>query len=68
MNLILLPVLILLKNLVLQLQQIREHHKTVLRQLRQEAKNNDIAPIINSLTSVPGIAFITAMSLYTEIH
>lgn len=56
-----------LQNLVLQLQQIREHHKTVLRQLREEAKNNDIAPIINSLTSVPGIAFITAMSLYTEI-
>lgn len=57
-----------LKNLVLQLQQIREHHKSVLRQLRQEVKyNNEIAPIINSLCSVPGIAFITAMSLYTEI-
>jgi transposase len=56
-----------LQNLLLQLQQIREHHKTVLRQLRAEAKNNDIAPIINSLTSVPGIAFITAMSLYTEL-
>jgi len=52
-----------LKNLVLQLQQIREHHKSVLRQLRQEVKyNNEIAPIINSLCSVPGIAFITAMS------
>lgn len=56
-----------LKNLVLQLQQIREHHKTVLRQLRQEAKSNNIYPIINSLTSVPGVAFITAMSLYTEL-
>lgn len=57
-----------LRNLVLQLQQIREHHKSVLRQLRQEIKNNkEISTIINSLTSVPGIAFITAMSLYTEI-
>ena len=56
-----------LQNLVLQLQQIREHHKTVLRQLRAEAKNENIAPIINSLTSVPGVAFITAMSLYTEL-
>ena len=56
-----------LQNLVLQLQQIREHHKTVLRQLRTEAKKNDIAPVINSLTSVPGVAFITAMSLYTEL-
>ncbi len=56
-----------LQNLILQLEQIREHHKQVLRQLRNEAKNKKIAPIINSLTSVPGVAFITAMSLYTEL-
>lgn len=56
-----------LDNLLLQLQQTREHLKEVLRQLREEAKNDNIAPVINSLISVPGIAFITAMSLYTEI-
>jgi transposase len=56
-----------LQSLILQLEQTREHHKLVLRQLRTEAKKNDIAPIINLLTSVPGIAFITSMSLYTEL-
>ena len=56
-----------LGNLLLQLHQTREHLKEVLRQLRLEAKTDNIAPVINSLISVPGIAFITAMSLYTEI-
>lgn len=56
-----------LDNLLLQLHQTREHLKEVLRQLRLEAKSDNIAPIINSLVSVPGIAFITAMSIYTEI-
>jgi len=54
-------------NLLLQLHQTREHLKVVLRQLRAEAKSDNIAPVINSLISVPGIAFITAMSLYTEL-
>lgn len=56
-----------LKNHLLQLQQCRDNLKMVLHQLREEAKNKSIEPIINSLVSVPGIAFITAMSLYTEI-
>ena len=56
-----------LDNLLLQLHQTREHLKEVLSQLRLEAKTDNIAPVINSLISVPGIAFITAMSLYTEI-
>lgn len=56
-----------LNNLLLQLQQCREHLKVVLHQLRDEAKSKSIESIINSLVSVPGIAFITAMSLYTEI-
>jgi transposase len=56
-----------LDNLLLQLHQTREHLKEVLRQLRLEAKTDNIAPVINSLISVPGVAFITAMSLYTEI-
>jgi transposase len=56
-----------LDNLLLQLQQCREHLNLVLHQLRAEAKSKSIEPIISSLVSVPGIAFITAMSLYTEI-
>lgn len=56
-----------LNNLIDQLEQTREHLKNVLRQLRQEAKQEDISAVINSLTSVPGVAFITAMSIYTEI-
>ncbi|MDF1613329.1 IS110 family transposase [Stygiobacter electus] len=56
-----------LNNHLLQLQQCRDNLKMVLHQLREEAKNKSIEPIINSLVSVPGIAFITAMSLYTEI-
>lgn len=54
-------------NLVNQLEEIRIHLANVLKQLRNEAKNDNIAHIINSLTSVPGIAFINAMTLYTEI-
>ncbi len=56
-----------LNNLILQLEQTRENLKQVLKQLRLESNKGPIASIINSLTSVPGIAFITAMSLYTEI-
>ncbi|OGU29296.1 MAG: hypothetical protein A2057_09235 [Ignavibacteria bacterium GWA2_35_9] len=56
-----------LSNLIQQLQQQREHNKNVLRQLRQQAKQKHIAPVINALLSVPGVGFITAMSLYTEI-
>jgi transposase len=56
-----------LDNLLVQLEQTREHLKIVLRQLREESKSENISAVISSLTSVPGIAFITAMSLYTEI-
>jgi transposase len=56
-----------LDNLLKQLEQSREHLKNVLKQLREESKNENISSVITSLTSVPGIAFITAMSLYTEI-
>jgi transposase len=47
--------------------KIRDHLKNVLKQLRVETKNENTAAVISSLSSVPGIAFITAMSLYTEI-
>ena len=56
-----------LQNLILQLTQLRQHNTIVLRQLRTEAKDQHIAPILNVLLSVSGVAFITAMTLYTEI-
>ncbi len=56
-----------LQNLILQLKEIREHNKNVLKQLRKEAQHPDIAPIMKALQGVPGVAFITAMYLYTEI-
>jgi transposase len=56
-----------LQNLILQLKEIREHNNNILRQLRKEAKHPNIAPIITALQTVPGVAFITAMYLYTEI-
>jgi transposase len=56
-----------LNNLLLQLDQTREHLKNILKQLRLEAKKQNASDVISSLTSVPGVAFITAMSLYTEI-
>ncbi len=54
-------------NLIAQLKQLRVHYKNILKELRVQAKQKDIEPIINALKSVPGIAFIIAMSLYTEI-
>jgi transposase len=56
-----------LDNLLLQLEQSRVNLKQVLKQLREESKDENISSVISSLTSVPGVAFITAMSLYTEI-
>ena len=56
-----------LDNLLLQLEQSRVNLKQVLKQLREEPKNENISSVISSLISVPGVAFITAMSLYTEI-
>jgi transposase len=54
-------------NLLLQLEQSRANLKQVLKQLREEAKTENISSVISSLISVPGVAFITAMSLYTEL-
>ncbi|MCX6137525.1 MAG: IS110 family transposase [Ignavibacteriales bacterium] len=54
-------------NLIAQLREIRQHNKNVLKQLRLEARKETIAPIINTLMSVPGVAFITAMTLYAEL-
>jgi transposase len=56
-----------LLNLIIQLKEIREHNKNVLKQLRKEARHADIAPIVKALQTVPGVAFITAMYLYTEL-
>ncbi|MBN1396684.1 MAG: IS110 family transposase [Bacteroidetes bacterium] len=56
-----------LLNMITQLKQIREHHKNILKQLRSEARHPNITPVMNVLQGIPGIAFITAMSFYTEI-
>ena len=56
-----------LNNLILQLLQLREHNKNLLKELTAQASNKNIAPVINALLSVPGVGFITAMALYTEI-
>jgi len=56
-----------LQNLILQLQQIREHNKNIIKHLRTEAKKKNIAPILSALDSVPGIAFLSAMYLFTEL-
>jgi len=54
-------------NLILQLEQTRDHLKNILYQLRRETTNDNIAAVVKALCSVPGIAFISAISLYTEI-
>lgn len=56
-----------LLDMISQLKQLREHNKNILKQLREEAKKKEIAIVMKALQSVPGIAFIIAMSLYTEI-
>jgi transposase len=56
-----------LDNLLMQLEQLIEYLKSVLKQLREESNTQNISSVIASLISVPGISFITAMSLYTEI-
>lgn len=53
-----------LQNMVLQLQQLREHNKNVLRELRKQTAQNSV---IKALLTVPGIGFITAITLYSEI-
>jgi transposase len=53
--------------MIAQLLQLREHNKNVLKELRAQTKQNNIAVIIDALLSVPGVGFITAITLYTEI-
>lgn len=56
-----------LDNLILQLEQTREHLSQVLRQLRLEAASQNLAPVVKAIHSAPGLAFITTMTLITEI-
>ena len=56
-----------LQNMISQLVQLRVHNKNVLKELRDQAKKKEIAPIVDALKSVPGVGFIIAMALYTEI-
>ena len=56
-----------LQNMILQLQQLREHNKNILRQLREEVKKKEIAVIMDALLSASGVGFITAITIYSEI-
>lgn len=56
-----------LQNMIEQLLQLREHNKNVLKELRRQSKQKHIAVIINALLSVPGVGFITAITLFSEI-
>ena len=57
-----------LEQLLKQLSDFRNQLTEVLKLLRQSIKKNESAQkIINHLLTVPGIGFITAVTLYTEI-
>jgi transposase len=56
-----------LDRLVEMLEYIRLAIKDTLKALRELAKDPLIHPTIKALISVPGVAFITAMTFYTEI-
>ena len=53
-----------LRNMITQLQQLREHNKNVLKELRKITAKNTA---VKALQTVPGIGFITAITLYSEI-
>jgi transposase len=54
-------------NLILQLEQTRGHLANVLRQLHRESASKNLAPIVDAINTAPGVAFITTMTLVTEI-
>jgi transposase len=56
-----------LDNLILQLEQTRLNLAGVLRQLRREATSKNLASTIEAINTAPGVAFITTMTLVTEI-
>jgi transposase len=56
-----------LDNLITQLEQIRLNLSGVLKQLRREAKSKNLASTVVAIDSAPGLAFITTMTLITEI-
>jgi len=56
-----------LDNLILQLEQTRLHLSGVLRQLRREATSKNLAATVEAINTAPGVAFITTMTLVTEI-
>jgi transposase len=56
-----------LENLIVQLEQTRGHLANVLRQLRCEAASKNLASTVEAINTAPGVAFITTMTLVTEI-
>jgi transposase len=61
------PGRVTLENLIVQLEQTRGHLSSVLRQLRREAASQNLASTVEAIDSAPGVAFITTMTLVTEI-
>lgn len=52
------------------LSELREHRRTtaeICRLLKQYVKEHGLSALIHRLCSIPGIAFITAITFYTEI-
>ncbi len=57
-----------LNHLLKQLMSLRSEIVVVLKQLRKSVKENEkVEKIVRCLQSVPGIGFVTAITLYTEI-
>jgi transposase len=57
-----------LGHLIENLKQVRKELAGIIKDLReQKAGNERVNKIVNHLITVPGIGFITAITLYTEI-
>jgi transposase len=52
---------------IADLKQKREKIAEVLRKLRKTVKRSKHETVIKNLCSVPGVSFITAITLYTEL-
>ena len=56
-----------LLTLIEELNVTQEKIKGIVKQLEDISKESEIQSVISKLISIPGISFITAITLYTEI-
>ena len=57
-----------LEQLIIELSNLRKQMTEVLKLLRQSIRKNESAQkIVSHLQTVPGVGFVTAVTLYTEI-